>query len=26
VMGHGGDLMLDDSPLGGLRVIVKLPV
>lgn len=26
VMGHGGDLTLDDSPLGGLRVIVKLPV
>jgi two-component system osmolarity sensor histidine kinase EnvZ len=26
VMGHGGDLILDDSPLGGLRVIVKLPV
>ena len=26
VMGHGGDLTLDDSPLGGLRVIIKLPV
>ena len=26
VMGHGGDLILADSPLGGLRVIVKLPV
>jgi len=26
VMGHGGDLILDESPLGGLRVIVKLPV
>ena len=26
VMGHGGTLTLDDSPLGGLRVIIKLPV
>lgn len=26
VMGHGGDLILGDSPLGGLRVIIKLPV
>lgn len=26
VMGHGGDLTLDESPLGGLRVIIKLPV
>ena len=26
VLGHGGDLTLDDSPLGGLRVIIKLPV
>jgi len=26
VMGHGGDLTLDDSPLGGLRVVIKLPV
>ncbi len=22
---HGGDVTLDDSPLGGLRVIVKIP-
>ena len=26
ILGHGGELTLDDSPLGGLRVIVKLPV
>lgn len=26
VRGHGGDLVLDDSPLGGLRARVKLPV
>ncbi|GAA4533554.1 ATP-binding protein [Chelativorans composti] len=23
---HGGDIILDDSPMGGLRVIVQLPV
>lgn len=23
---HGGNIMLDDSPLGGLRVVVRLPV
>jgi two-component system, OmpR family, osmolarity sensor histidine kinase EnvZ len=22
---HGGDVSLDDSPMGGLRVIVKIP-
>ena len=26
VLGHGGELLLDDSPLGGLRVSIKLPV
>jgi two-component system osmolarity sensor histidine kinase EnvZ len=26
VLGHGGELVLDDSPLGGLRVNIKLPV
>tara|TARA_B100000575_G_scaffold241332_1_gene204348 strand:+ start:263 stop:1585 length:1323 start_codon:yes stop_codon:yes gene_type:complete len=26
VLGHGGELMLGDSPLGGLRVAIKLPV
>ncbi|MEK9926452.1 MAG: ATP-binding protein, partial [Alphaproteobacteria bacterium] len=26
VLGHGGELTLDDSPLGGLRVAIKLPV
>lgn len=26
VLGHGGKLTLDDSPLGGLRVAIKLPV
>jgi two-component system osmolarity sensor histidine kinase EnvZ len=26
VLGHGGELSLGDSPLGGLRVVVKLPV
>lgn len=23
--GHGGDIVLDDSPLGGLRVIIRVP-
>jgi two-component system osmolarity sensor histidine kinase EnvZ len=22
---HGGDIMLDDSPLGGLRAVIKVP-
>ena len=22
---HGGDIMLDDSPLGGLRAVVRVP-
>jgi len=26
ILGHGGELTLDDSPLGGLRIIMKLPV
>ena len=26
ILGHGGELTLDDSPLGGLRVIMKMPV
>ena len=26
ILGHGGELALDDPPLGGLRVIIKLPV
>lgn len=26
VRGHGGDITLHDSPLGGLRVRVELPV
>jgi two-component system, OmpR family, osmolarity sensor histidine kinase EnvZ len=26
VRGHGGDILLDDSPQGGLRVRVRLPV
>ena len=26
ILGHGGEMMLEDSPLGGLRVIVQLPV
>ena len=26
VLGHGGELTLTDSPLGGLRVAIKLPV
>ena len=26
ILGHGGELTLDDSPLGGLRVMMKLPV
>ena len=25
ILGHGGDISLGDSPLGGLRVIVRLP-
>jgi two-component system osmolarity sensor histidine kinase EnvZ len=25
VRGHGGDLTLGDSPLGGLRAILRLP-
>lgn len=25
ILGHGGDITLGDSPLGGLRVIVRLP-
>lgn len=24
--GHGGDIMLEDSPLGGLRALLRLPV
>ncbi|WP_207458389.1 ATP-binding protein [Azospirillum sp. SYSU D00513] len=24
--GHGGDVTLDDSPMGGLRVLIRLPV
>ena len=23
---HGGDIFLEDSPMGGLRAVVKLPV
>ncbi|MCT7374816.1 ATP-binding protein [Chelativorans sp. EGI FJ00035] len=23
--GHGGDIMLEDSPLGGLRVVIRVP-
>lgn len=26
VHGHGGDIMLDDSPHGGLRVVIRLPL
>ena len=26
ILGHGGDITLEDSTLGGLRVIVQLPV
>ncbi len=26
VRGHGGDIQLADSPLGGLRVVIRLPV
>lgn len=26
VRGHGGDLTLEDSPLGGLRAVVRLPI
>ena len=26
IRGHGGDILLDDSPQGGLRVCVRLPV
>jgi two-component system osmolarity sensor histidine kinase EnvZ len=26
VLAHGGDISLDDSPHGGLRVVIKLPV
>jgi two-component system osmolarity sensor histidine kinase EnvZ len=26
VRGHGGDILLDQSPAGGLRVRVRLPV
>lgn len=26
IRGHGGDIMLGDSPLGGLRVVIRLPV
>ena len=26
IFAHGGDIMLDNSPMGGLRVIVNLPV
>lgn len=26
VRGHGGDIVLDDAPIGGLRVRVRLPV
>jgi two-component system osmolarity sensor histidine kinase EnvZ len=26
VRGHGGDITLDDSPMGGLRVLIRLPV
>jgi two-component system osmolarity sensor histidine kinase EnvZ len=26
VRGHGGDIALADSPLGGLRVVIRLPV
>lgn len=26
ILSHGGDIVLDDSPMGGLRVIVTLPI
>ena len=26
IRGHGGDVVLGDSPLGGLRVVIRLPV
>ncbi|MDY6407155.1 MAG: ATP-binding protein [Pseudomonadota bacterium] len=26
VLSHGGDITLDDSPMGGLRVIIRLPL
>ena len=26
ILSHGGELTLCDSPLGGLRVLVKLPI
>lgn len=26
ILGHGGEITLDESPLGGLRIIVQLPV
>lgn len=26
IRGHGGDIMLGNSPLGGLRVVIRLPV
>ena len=26
ILGHGGEMTLDDSPLGGLRVTVQLPI
>ena len=26
ILSHGGDLVLGDSPFGGLRVVIKLPV
>ena len=26
ILSHGGDLRLDRSPLGGLRIMVKLPI
>jgi two-component system osmolarity sensor histidine kinase EnvZ len=26
ILGHGGEMTLDDSPIGGLRVTVQLPI
>ena len=26
VSGHGGEIRLEDSPLGGLRVVVRIPI